>query len=122
MGIEVFKLGYWALKLLGFPLIAVLYGFNFKQYEHFFDQHIDYVLMLTVGSGIALADAISHFAKTVTLESSIYAILYGILMAGVKSIFGVIFTAITTWAIRIISPYFVKRSEPLKRWLKNKFK
>lgn len=116
------KLGYWCLKLLGFPLIAVLYGLNFKQYEHFFDQHIDYVLMLTVGSGIALSDSLSHFAETVTFESSIYAIMYGILMVVIKSVFGVIFTAIATWFIRIISPFFVKHSEPLKRWLKKKFK
>ena len=116
------KLGYWILKFGGFPIIAILYGYNFKQYEYFFDQHIDTVLMLTVGSGIALADAISHLVGTITFESSVYAIMYGILIVCVKSVFGVIFTAITTWFIRIVSPYFVKHSEPLKRWLKNKFK
>ena len=116
------KLGYWGLKLLGFPFIAVLYGLNFKQYEYFFDQHIDYVLMITVGSGIALVDSISHFAETVTLESSIYTIMFELFKVGIKSVFGVIFTAIATWFIRIVSPYFVKHSEPLKRWLKKKFK
>jgi len=62
---------------------------------------------------------ISH---SVTLESSIYAIMYGVVMVAIKSVLGVVFTAIATWVIKIISPFFVKHSEPLRRWLKNRIK
>lgn len=113
---------YLALKFGGFPIIALLYGYNFKQYEYFFDQHIDTVLMLTVGSGFVLADSLRDFMHTVTLQSSIYAIMYGIIVVAVKSLLGVVFSAIVAWLVRIVSPYFVKRSEPLKRWLKKTFK
>ena len=113
---------YLVLKFGGFPIIALLYGYNFKQYEYFFDHHIDTVLMLTVGSGFVLADSLRDFVHTVTLQSSIYAIMYGIIVVAVKSFLGVVFSAIGAWVIRIVSPYFIKRSEPLKRWLKKTFK
>lgn len=121
-GLEVVKLGYWILKLGGFPIIAILYGYNFKQYEYFFDQHIDTVLMLTVGSGYVLADSLHDFANTVTFQSSIKAIMWGICMVAVKSLLGVVFSAIGAWVVRIVSPYFAKKSEPLRKWIKNKFK
>lgn len=116
------KLGYWILKFGGFPIIAILYGYNFKQYEYFFDQHIDTVLMLTVGSGYVLADSLHDFVSTLTFQSSIYAIMYGVIMVAVKSLLGVVFSAIGTWVVRIVSPYFEKKSEPLKRWIKKTFK
>lgn len=121
-GIEVVKVMYLALKFGGFPIIALLYGFNYKQYETFFDQHIDTVLMLTVGSGVVLADSLSDFANTVTLQSSIYSIMFGLLKVALTSFAGVIFSAIGAWLVRIVSPYFVKRSEPLRRWLKKRIK
>lgn len=121
-GLEVVKLGYWILKFGGFPIIAILYGYNFKQYEYFFDQHIDTVLMLTVGSGYVLADSLHDFVSTLTFQSSIYAIMYGVIMVAVKSLLGVVFSAIGTWVVRIVSPYFAKKSEPLRKWIKNKFK
>lgn len=113
---------YLVLKFGGFPIIALLYGFNYKQYETFFDHHIDTVLMLTVGSGVVLADSLHDFASTVTFQTSIKAIMWGICMVAVKSLLGVVFSAIGAWVVRIVSPYFVKRSEPLKRWLKKTFK
>lgn len=122
IGIEVVKVMYLALKFGGFPIIALLYGYNFKQYEYFFDQHIDTVLMLTVGSGYVLADSLHDFVSTLTFQSSIYAIMYGVIMVAVKSLLGVVFSAIGTWVVRIVSPYFVKKSEPLKRWIKKTFK
>jgi len=118
----VVKVIYLALKFGSFPIIALLYGYNFKQYEYFFNQHIDTVLMLMVGSGVVLADSLLDFANTVTLQSSIYAIMYGIIVVAVKSLLGVIFSAIGAWFVRIVSPYFIKRSEPLKRWIKKTFK
>jgi hypothetical protein len=121
-GIEVIKIMYCILKLGGFPIIAILYGYNFKQYEYFFDQHIDTVLMLTVGSGYVLADSLHDFANTVTFQSSIKAIMWGICMVAVKSLLGVVFSAIGAWVVRIVSPYFAKKSEPLRKWIKNKFK
>lgn len=121
-GLEVVKLGYWILKFGGFPIIALLYGYNFKQYEYFFDQHIDTVLMLTVGSGYVLADSLHDFVSTLTFQSSIYAIMYGVIMVAVKSLLGVVFSAIGTWVVHIVSPYFAKKSEPLRKWIKNKFK
>jgi len=121
-GLEVVKLGYWILKFGGFPIIAILYGYNFKQYEYFFDQHIDTVFMLTVGSGYVLADSLHDFVSTLTFQSSIYAIMYGVIMVAVKSLLGVVFSAIGTWVVRIVSPYFAKKSEPLRKWIKNKFK
>jgi len=121
-GIEVVKIMYCILKFGGFPIIAILYGYNFKQYEYFFEQHIDTVLMLTAGSGYVLADSLHEFSHSVTLESSIYAIMYGVVMVAIKSVLGVVFTAIATWVIKIISPFFVKHSEPLRRWLKNRIK
>ena len=116
------KLCYWILKFGGFPIIAILYGYNFKQYEYFFEQHIDTVLMLTVGSGYVLADSLHEFSHSITLESSIYAIMYGIIVVAVKSLLGVVFSAIGAWVVRIVSPYFAKKSEPLRKWIKNKFK
>ena len=121
-GIEVIKIMYCILKFGGFPIIAILYGYNFKQYEYFFDQHIDTVLMLTVGSGYVLADSLHDFANTVTFQSSIKAIMWGICMVAVKSLLGVVFSAIGAWVVRIVSPYFAKKSEPLRKWIKNKFK
>ena len=121
-GIEVIKIMYCILKLGGFPIIAILYGYNFKQYEYFFDQHIDTVLMLTVGSGYVLADSLHDFVSTLTFQSSIYAIMYGVIMVAVKSLLGVVFSAIGTWVVHIVSPYFAKKSEPLRKWIKNKFK
>lgn len=121
-GIEVIKIMYYILKFGGFPIIAILYGYNFKQYEYFFDQHIDTVLMLTVGSGYVLADSLHDFVSTLTFQSSIYAIMYGVIMVAVKSLLGVVFSAIGTWVVHIVSPYFAKKSEPLKRWIKKTFK
>jgi len=121
-GIEVIKLGYWILKFGGFPIIAILYGYNFKQYEYFFDQHIDTVVMLTFGSGYVLADSLHDFVSTLTFQSSIKAIMWGICMVAVKSLLGVVFSAIGAWVVRIVSPYFAKKSEPLRKWIKNKFK
>ncbi len=121
-GIEVVKIMYCILKFGGFPIIALLYGLNYKQYEYFFDQHIDTVLMLTVGSCVVLADSLHDFASTVTFQSSIYAIMYGIIVVAVKSLLGVIFSAIGAWVVRIVSPYFARKSEPLRKWIKNKMK
>ena len=121
-GLEVVKLGYWILKFGGFPIIAILYGYNFKQYEYFFDQHIDTVVMLTFGSGYVLADSLHDFVSTLTFQSSIYAIMYGVIMVAVKSLLGVVFSAIGAWIVRIVSPYFAKKSEPLRKWIKNKMK
>ena len=122
IGIEVIKIMYLALKFGGFPIIALLYGINYKQYETFFDHHIYTVLMLTVGSCVVLADSLHDFASTVTFQSSIYAIMYGIIVVAVKSLLGVIFSAIGAWLVRIVSPYFAKKSEPLRKWIKNKMK
>ena len=113
---------YLVLKFGGFPIIALLYGYNFKQYEYFFDHHIDTVVMLTIGSCFVLADSLHDFFSSITFESSIYAIVYGILVVAIKSLLGVIFSAIGAWVIRIVSPYFSKHSEPLRRWLKKTFK
>ena len=121
-GIEVIKIMYCILKFGGFPIIAILYGYNFKQYEYFFDQHIDTVLMLTVGSGYVLADSLHDFANTVTFQSSIKAIMYGIFIVSIKALLGVVFSAIGAWVVRIVSPYFARKSEPLRKWIKNKFK
>ena len=121
-GIEIIKIMYYILKFGGFPIIAILYGYNFKQYEYFFDQHIDTVLMLTVGSGYVLADSLHDFANTVTFQSSIKAIMYGIFIVAIKALLGVVFSAIGAWVVRIVSPYFAKKSEPLRKWIKNKFK
>ena len=121
-GIEVVKIMYCILKFGGFPIIALLYGINYKQYETFFDHHIDTVLMLTVGSCVVLADSLHDFASTLTFQSSIYAIMYGVIMVAVKSLLGVVFSAIGAWIVRIVSPYFVKKSEPLRKWIKNKMK
>ena len=121
-GIEVVKIMYCILKFGGFPIIALLYGYNFKQYEYFFDQHIDTVLMLTVGSGVVLAYSLHDFANTVTFQSSIKAIMWGRCMVAVKSLLGVVFSAIGAWVVRIVSPYFAKKSEPLRKWIKNKMK
>jgi len=122
IGIEVIKIMYLALKFGGFPIIALLYGINYKQYETFFEHHIDTVVMLTFGSGYVLADSLHDFANTVTFQSSIYAIMWGICMVAVKSLLGVVFSAIGTWVVRIVSPYFAKKSEPLRRWLKKTIK
>ena len=113
---------YLALKFGGFPIIALLYGFNFKQYQTFFDHHIDTVLMLTVGSGVVLAYSLHDFASSITLQSSIYAIMYGVFIVAVKSLLGVVFSAIGAGLVRIVSPYFARKSEPLRKWIKNKFK
>jgi len=120
--IEVVKIMYCILKFGGFPIIALLYGLNYKQYETFFDHHIDTVVMLTFGSGYVLADSLHDFASSITFQSSIYAIMYGIIVVAVKSLLGVIFSAIGAWLVRIVSPYFAKKSEPLRKWIKNKFK
>ena len=122
IGIEVVKIIYLALKFGGFPIIALLYGINYKQYETFFDHHIDTVLMLTVGSCVVLADSLHDFASTINFESSIKAIMWGICMVAVKSLLGVIFSAIGAWLVRIVSPYFARKSEPLRKWIKNKMK
>ena len=121
-GIEVIKIMYCILKFGGFPIIALLYGLNYKQYETFFEHHIDTVVMLTFASGYVLADSLHEFANTVTFQSSIKAIMWGICMVAVKSLLGVVFSAIGAWVVRIVSPYFAKKSEPLRKWIKNKFK
>ena len=121
-GIEVAKIMYCILKFGGFPIVAILYGFNFHQYEEFFERHFGDVVMMTFGSCYVLADSLHEFSHTVTLQSSIYAIIYGIIVVAVKSLLGVIFSAIGAWLVRIVSPFFIKRSEPLKRWLKKTFK
>ena len=121
-GIEVVKIMYCILKFGGFPIIALLYGLNYKQYETFFEHHIDTVVMLTFASGYVLADSLHEFSHSITLESSIYAIMYGVIMVAVKSLLGVVFSAIGAWVVRIVSPYFAKKSEPLRRWLKKTFK
>ena len=116
------KIMYCILKFGGFPIIALLYGLNYKQYETFFGHNIDTVVMLTFGSGYVLADSLHDFANTVTFQSSIKAIMWGICMVAVKSLLGVVFSAIWAWIVRIVSPYFAKKSEPLRKWIKNKFK
>ena len=121
-GIELIKGMYCILKFGGFPIIALLYGLNYRQYETFFEQHIDTVVMLTFASGYVLADSLHEFSDTVTLQSSIYAIMYGVIMVAVKSLLGVVFSAIGAWVVRIVSPYFAKKSEPLRKWIKNKMK
>ena len=121
-GIEVVKIMYCILKFGGFPIIALLYGLNYKQYETFFEHHIDTVVMLTFGSCYVLADSLHEFASSITFESSIYAIMWGICMVAVKSLLGVVFSAIGAWVVRIVSPYFAKKSEPLRKWIKNKMK
>ncbi len=122
IGIEVIKIMYLALKFGGFPIIALLYGINYKQYETFFDHHIDTVLMLTVGSCVVLADSLHDFASTINFESSIKAIMYGVFIVATKALLGVVFSAIGAWLVRIVSPYFARKSEPLRKWIKNKFK
>ena len=121
-GIEVVKIMYCILKFGGFPIIALLYGINYKQYETFFDHHIDTVLMLTVGSCVVLADSLHDFASTINFESSIKAIMYGVFIVATKALLGVVFSAIGAWLVRIVSPYFARKSEPLRKWIKNKFK
>ena len=111
---------YLALKFGGFPIIALLYGLNYKQYETFFEHHIDTVVMLTFASGYVLADSLHDFVSTLTFQSSIYAIMYGVIMVAVKSLLGVVFSAIGAGLVRIVSPYFAKKSEPLRKWIKNK--
>jgi hypothetical protein len=122
IGIEVIKIMYLALKFGGFPIVALLYGINYKQYETFFEHHIDTVVMLTFGSGYVLADSLHDFVSTLTFQSSIKAIMWGICMVAVKSLLGVVFSAIGAWVVRIVSPYFAKKSEPLRRWLKKTIK
>lgn len=78
--------------------------------------------MITVGSGVVLADSLHEFANTITLQSSIYVIMFAILKVALTSFAGVIFSAIGAWIVRIVSPYFAKKSEPLRRWLKKTFK
>lgn len=112
------KLGYWILKILGFPLFAVLYGFDYKHYEIFFDRHIDDVLMLTVGSGVGMAEALRQASESVSIQSSINQILFAVLLVCIKSVIGVIVTAIATWFVRIVSPYFRKKGESIKKWFK----
>jgi hypothetical protein len=121
-GIEVVKIMYCILKLGGFPIIALLYGLNYKQYETFFEHHIDTVVMLTFASGYVLADSLHEFANTITLQSSIYVIMFAILKVALTSFAGVIFSAIGAWIVRIVPPYFAKKSEPLRKWIKNKMK
>ena len=121
-GIEVVKIMYCILKFGGFPIIALLYGLNYKQYEAFFEHHIDTVVMLTFASGYVLADSLHEFSDTVTLQSSIYAIMYGVFIVATKALLGVVFSAIGSGLVRIVSPYFAKKSEPLRKWIKNKFK
>jgi hypothetical protein len=43
-------------------------------------------------------------------------------LPAVKSLLGVVFSAIGTWVVRIVSPYFAKKSEPLRKWIKKTFK
>ena len=121
-GIEVVKVMYLALKFGGFPIITLLYGYNFKQYEYFFDQHIDTVLMLTIGSGVAVAESLKQFIDTVTIDMAIQSMLIGTFLVVAKSIIGVCVTAVMTWIFKILSPYLSKKSEPLKRWIKKTFK
>jgi hypothetical protein len=121
-GIEVIRIMYCILKFGGFPIIALLYGLNYKQYETFFEHHIDTVVMLTFGSGYVLADSLHEFSVAVTLKSSIYVIMYGIFIVAIKALLGVVFSAIGAWVVRIVSPYFAKKSEPLRRWLKKTIK
>lgn len=121
-GIEVIRIMYCILKFGGFPIIALLYGLNYKQYETFFEHHIDTVVMLTFGSGYVLADSLHEFSDTITIQSSIYAIMYGIFIVATKAFLGVVFSAIGAWVVRIVSPYFAKKSEPLRRWLKKTIK
>ena len=113
---------YCILKFGGFPIIALLYGLNYKQYETFFEHHIDTVVMLTFGSGYVLADSLHEFSDTITIQSSIYAIMYRIFIVATKAFLGVVFSAIGAWVVRIVSPYFAKKSEPLRRWLKKTIK
>ena len=117
-GIEVIRIMYCILKFGGFPIIALLYGLNYKQYETFFEHHIDTVVMLTFGSSYVLADSLHEFSVAVTLKSSIYVIMYGIFIVAIKALLGVVFSAIGAWVVRIVSPYFARKSEPLRRWLK----
>lgn len=121
-GIEVIRIMYCILKFGGFPIVALLYGFNFHQYEEFFERHFDDVVMLTFGSGLVLGDSLHYFAKTVSLDSSIYDILFAIIRVALTSFLGVIFSAITAWLVRIVTPFCIRKTKPLVDWFKNKLK
>jgi len=121
-GIEVAKIMYCILKFGGFPIVALLYGFNFHQYEEFFERHFDDVVMLTFGSGYVLADSLHEFSHTINVESSIYAIMYGVFLVAIKAVLGVIFSAITAWFVRIVSPFCIRKTKLLVDWFKNKLK
>ena len=121
-GLELIKDAYWILKFIGYPLFAILFGFDYKQYSIYFDNNIDDVLMVTVGSGIAITESVKQFTDTVNIEMSISAMVIGTILVVVKSIVGVCVTAVMTWTLKILSPYITKRSEPLKKWLKKTFK
>ena len=121
-GIEIAKIMYCILKFGGFPIVALLYGFNFHQYEEFFERHFDDVVMLTFGSGLVLGDSLQYFANTVSFDSSFSDILFAIIRVALTSFCGVIFSAIGAWLVRIVSPFCIRKTKTLVDWLKNKLK
>jgi len=48
--------------------------------------------------------------------------MYGVFIVATKALLGVVFSAIGAGLVRIVSPYFARKSEPLRKWIKNKFK
>lgn len=117
-GIEIMKLGYWIVKYLGFPLFALIYGFDFKHYEIFLDRHFDYVLMVTFGSGIAVVDAIQDASKTISMQSSIESILIAVLIVFARSFLGAIASGVGAWFVRVTAPFFKKKWDSIKKWFK----
>lgn len=104
---------------MGFPLFAIIYGFDYRHYEMFFDSHADEVLRMTIGSGVGMAEAIHQATDTLSTESPIHAILWGVLLVCAKSVFGVIATAFATWVLRGITPTLKKKWKEFKTkyWL-----
>jgi len=110
----------WILKIIGFPLFAIVYGFDYAHYEVYFEKHIDYALMFIVGSGVGVAESVKQATETISIESSLHTIAVGLVLVCFKSVVGVVVTAIATWMLKVLSPYFKKRSDSIKKWVKNK--
>jgi uncharacterized membrane protein len=119
-GVEFMKIGYWILKIIGFPLFAIVYGFDYARYEVYFEKHIDYALMFIVGSGVGVAESVKQATETISIESSLHTIAVGLVLVCFKSVVGVVVTAIATWMLKVLSPYFKKRSDSIKKWVKSK--
>ena len=121
-GIEVAKVGYLVLKYGAFPLFYVLYGFDFKHYEIFFDHHFDSVLMITVGTSIAVVDSIEHAYNSVSLNSDGVTIFSALVVVALKSVIGVSVSAVATWVIQLFKPFINRKTSEIKKWIQNRIK